>query len=117
VKDNKEPRFITSNKVFPRGGVHCEVPGAYLDVSNPAIWLENANDLVAVLKSGFGREEQVSKRLQLRFGEDGDSSLLYVWDGRQDIAHLSGPDLKSFLLRAFIRANHYRSTNELEVHA
>lgn len=117
MKDKKEARFITDNKAHPHGGVHCEGPGAYLDVSDPAIWLKNANDLVAVLKCEFGEKEAVCKRLQLRFSEDGDGSMLSVWDGGQDIGHLSGQDLKQFLLRAFVRANHYDGTNELEVHA
>jgi hypothetical protein len=117
VKDKKEARFITDNKAFPRGGVHCEVPGAYHDVLDPAIWLKNNHDLVAVLKCKFGEKEEVCKRLQLRFSEDGDGSLLSVWDGGQDIGHLAGQDLKKFLLCAFIRTTHSRGTNQLEVHA
>ena len=113
MKNKTEERFITRNDGIRV--VYCDEPAAHHDVLDPAIWLQSNIDLVAELKCRFGKDEEVCKRLQLRFSEDGDYSLLSVWDGGRDIAHLSGDDLKKFLLRAFIRANHYRGTNQLEV--
>jgi hypothetical protein len=79
----------------------------FMNVSDPAVWMDNSNDLVSILKRSPDEKERPSS-VQLRFAEGGGYSYLSVWsaDGKRFFGGLEGEELVLFLTRALARLNH-----------
>jgi hypothetical protein len=112
--------MATQTEITAKGrqtqGFNRDTHDCFMDVSDPAVWLDNSMDLVANLRRWVHGKEQPGN-FEMRFSEDGDYSLLTVYgnDGYRTMGHMAKEELMPFLRRGLARMDQVLYPDEVIV--